>query len=415
MYAPGVRGWWRLIVGLAVAALAATVLSAGGSAGAAVPDKFAFVLYNGGVVGSGTTPAGTSVAVVGTGRYKVTFPGAAAAGGVVHVTAINSTPHWCQVNGFSSVGFDQVVSISCYRVGGAPDFTGFSVLFSSSSGPASAVGAFGYVNSMPSGALVSQYNSVVLGNTVTHIALGQWTVKFPGLSTPGPIDGSLQATAVSPPTVPARCKVLGWSSGSGGQFAQVNCFNAGGAPADTQFTLTYQYQRSLYGGVVPPKYFGYLWNKPVGGPASTNYNSILGPGANTLSPGTLSLVTFPKLAMLPDDIQVTGYGPGSDFCGLNNPWTHVGADTVVRDVNCFTNAGAPSAAGFLVSDNSASEEGRPSGGRLGSAGIRPLICERGGCHHELAAEPVAVALLPRRSGHRRGGTGGRLFGPAGTR
>ena len=59
------------------------------------------------------------------------------------------------------------------------------------------------------------------------------------------------------------------------------------------------------------------------------------------------------IGALPDDIQVTGYGAGSDFCGLNFAWTHAGADTIVRDVNCFTNAGAPSAAGFLISDNSA--------------------------------------------------------------
>jgi hypothetical protein len=272
---------------------------------------------------------------------------------VVHVTAINSVPHWCQVNGFGPSGSDEVVTISCHRVGGAPDFTDFSATFSASSGPASGGGAFGYVNSSPSGALLSQYNSAGLGNTVTHTGIGQWDVQFSGLSTPGPIDGGLQATAVSPPTVPARCKVLGWTSSSSGQFAQVRCWNAGGALADSQFTLTYQYQRSLYGGFAPPKYFGYLWNKPVGGPVATNFNSILGPGANTLSAGTLSLVTFPRIGVLPDDIQVTGSGPGSDFCGLNVAWTHTGSDTIVRDVNCFTNAGAPSAAGFLISDNSA--------------------------------------------------------------
>lgn len=349
-----VRTWLRLLAaGLSVGVLAATVVSVGGPAGAAVPDRFGFVLWNGAVVGSGTTPAGSTVSVVGTGQYKITFAGAAASGGVVHVTAINSAPHWCQVNSFGPSGVDEVVMISCYRVGGAPDFTNFSAIFSSSSGPASAVGSFGYVHSTPTGALVSQYNSAGWANTVIHTGPGQWDVKFPGLSTPGPIDGSLQATAVSSPTVPARCKVLTWSSSSSGQVAQVRCFNAAGALADTRFTLTYQYQRSLYGGFAPPKYFGYLWNKPVGGPPSTNFNSILGPGANTLSPGTLSLVTFPALAMLPDDIQVTAYGPGSDFCGLNFPWTHAGSDTFVRDVNCFTNAGAPSASGFLVSDNSA--------------------------------------------------------------
>jgi len=343
-----------LAAGLSAAALVTGTITAAGPAAAAVPDRFGFVLYSGGaVVGSGTTPAGTTVGVGGVGQYKITFVGAAAAGGVVHVTAINQSPHWCQVNGFGPSGADEVVAVSCYRVGGAPDVTDFSAIFSSSSGAASTLGAFGYVNSLPSGALVSQYNSAGPGNTVTHITTGQWSVKFPGLSSPGPIDGSLQATAVSPPTVPARCKVANWTSSTGGQVAQVNCYNAGGVLADTQFTLTYQYLRSLYGGAIPPKYYGYLWNQPVGGPASTNYNSVLGAGANTLSAGPLSLVTFPKLAVLPDDIQVTGYGPTSDFCGLNVAWTHIGSDTVVRDVNCFTNAGAPSASGFLISDNSA--------------------------------------------------------------
>jgi len=345
----------RLLAGaLTAGALAATVVSSNSSASAAVPDRFGFVLYSGGaVVGSGTTPAGSTVGVIGVGQYKITFVGAARDGGVVHVTAINSAPHWCQVNGFGPSGADEVVTISCHRVGGAPDFTDFSAIFSASSGPASAVGAFGYVNSTPGGGLISQYNSAGLGNTVTHTGIGQWSVKFPGLSTPGPIDGSLQATAVSQVSVPARCKVLSWTSSASGQVAQVTCYDAGGVLADTQFTLTYQYQRSLYGGAIPPKYFGYLWNKPIGGPVSTNYNSIVGPGANTLSAGTLSLVTFPRIGVLPDDIQVTGSGPGSDFCGLNFAWTHAGSDTIVRDVNCFTNSGAPSAAGFLISDNSA--------------------------------------------------------------
>jgi hypothetical protein len=350
----GAGRWMRLLVGgFAAGALAATALSSAGAAGAAVPDRFGFVLWSGGtVVGTGTTPAGTTVSIGGTGIYKIDFVGAAAAGGVVHVTAINSSPHWCQVNGFGPSGADEIVTISCYRVGGAPDFTDFSAIFSSSSGP-TAPGSFGYVNSLPSGALVSQYNSAGPSNVVTHTGTGQWSVKFPGLSTPGPIDGSLQATAVSPPTVPARCKVLNWTSSGSGQVAKVTCYNAAGLLTDYQFTLTYQYQRALYGGFAPPKYFGYLWNQPVGGPVSTNYNNPLGPGANSLTPGSLSLVKFPALAVLPDDIQVTAAGPGSDFCGLNFAWTHSGADTIVRDVNCFTNSGAPSAAGFLISDNSA--------------------------------------------------------------
>jgi hypothetical protein len=347
------RRWWA---GASVAVLATglAVASPGGAAHAAVPDTFGFVLWNGSApVPSGTWPSATTVSVLSVGRYAVVFPGQAATGGVVHVTAINPAPHWCQVNSFGPSGADEKVLISCYRAGGAPDPSSFSAIFDSSSGPASSVGQFGYVNALPSGALVSQYNSAGAGNTVIHTGVGQWAVKFPGLATPGPVDGSLQSTAVNP-QIPARCKVSSWSSSVSGQTAKVSCFDAGGAPLDTQFTLTYQYQRSLYGAVVPPKYFGYLWNTPPLGPPSTNFNNPLGPGANTISSSGvgLSIVKFPNLAVPPDDVQVTAAGSGSEFCGLNGNWTYSGPDTIVRDVNCFTNGGTPINTGFLISDNS---------------------------------------------------------------
>jgi hypothetical protein len=349
-----VKRWLAAVCALAAATIGLTLSGSGNTAHAAVPDRFGFVLWNGAAtVGSGTWPAATTVSVLGPGRYLVKFAGQAAAGGTAHVTAINSAPHWCQLNNFTPSGADELVTISCYKVGGVPDPTAFSAIFDASSGPASSVGSFGYVNSQPSGTIISQYNSALLANSVIHTGVGLWTVKLPGLATPGPIDGSLQSTAVSP-QIPARCKIASWSSGASGQVAQVACFNAGGAPLDTQFTLTYQYLRSLYGAVVPPKYFGYLWNVPPVGPISTNYNNPLGPGANSVSVSGvgLSIVKFPMLAVLPDDIQVTAAGTASDFCGLDNIWTHSGADTIVRNVNCFNNAGAPVSVGSLVSDNS---------------------------------------------------------------
>src|SRR5262249_33740037 len=146
-----------------------------------------------------------------------------------------------------------------------------------------------------------------------------------------------------------RCKVANWASSPAGQQVKVFCFNSAGAPFDTRFHLTFQYQRSLYGAARPPKYFGYLWNKPPLGPPSTNFNSILGPGVNTILPAGvgLSLVTMKAIGFLPDDVQVTAFGGGSQFCGLNFPWTHSGTTVFVRDVNCFTNAGVPINTGFF--------------------------------------------------------------------
>ncbi|MFI5906051.1 hypothetical protein [Dactylosporangium sp. NPDC051541] len=333
-------------------ALSAGALAWTAPASAAMPDRFAFVLWDGtATVATGTTPAATTVVTGPPGRYRIVFPGAAAPRGVVHVTAINAAPHWCQANTWGPSGVDEVVYIDCYKAGGAPDFTPFTAFFERSSPPNIAInGRFGYVDAQPTGALVDSFNSMGGLNSVTPGPVGQWTVKFPALGTPGPVDGSLQATAVSPTA--ARCKVFKWASNASGQTVLVGCFDALGAPVNTRFTLTYQYQTSLYGASWPPKYFGYLWNRPPLGPASTNFNST--GGVNGIGPaGTgLYLLKFPNLAVTPDTVQVTAAGPTSDFCGLNGAWFHFPPDTVVRDVNCFTNAGTPINTGFLISVNS---------------------------------------------------------------
>ena len=163
-----------------------------------------------------------------------------------------------------------------------------------------------------------------------------WQVELPGLITPA-IDGSVQATAIN--DLPARCKVAKWSSSSIGQEITVLCFDPTGSPYDTRFTLTYQYQRSLYGGFAPPP--------------STNFSYLLGPGANSLIPVAtgLSVVVFPMQAKLPDDIQVTASGWNSNFCALSPIWNHSGSDTVVKYVVCFNNSGALADTGYTISDN----------------------------------------------------------------
>lgn len=351
-------GRWRrlrLVAGLGLGlAVGGAVFAVTTSAQAAVPDRFGFVLYNGSVVvPSGTFPPATAVAPGIPGQYKVTFPGQAAKGGVIHVTAINPKAHWCQVDKFTPAGANEVAIVSCYLPSGVRDKTAFSLTFNSSTGTPVGAGRFGYVDTQASGVIVSQYNSAGAANAVSHTAVGQWLVKLPALATPGPQSGSFQATAVNPATG-AHCKVANWASSTSGQLVKVWCFKAGGAFFDTRFHLTFQYQRALYGGAFPPKHFGYLWNRPPLGPPPTNFNSVLGPGANTLAPaGTgLSLLTYKAIGTAPDDVQVTAFGGKSEFCGLNTAWARISGNAVVRDVNCFTSTGTPINTGFFASYNS---------------------------------------------------------------
>ncbi|NUT37621.1 MAG: hypothetical protein HOV79_31640 [Hamadaea sp.] len=341
----------RLLAVLGAAVIAVATL--GTPATAAVPDRLGYVTWSGAaVVASGTTPAATTVVPLGVGRYRVTFPGQGVINGIVHVTAISGTPHFCQPEAWGVSGVDEVVIVRCSKPGGALDNSGFTALFTRSSGPG-ASGPYGYVDANAAGALISQYNSAGAVNTVTPLAVGQWLVRFPGLATPGPIDGSLQATAVNSAAA-ARCKVVKWASGAGGQEATIWCLNAVGGFLNTRFTVSYQHRTTLFGRAYGPNNFGYFWHRPPVGPPPTNFNSILGPGANTLTPAGvgLSLVKFPRIGLLPDHILVTAAGPNTHFCGLNTVWGHAGPDILVRDVNCFTAVGAPVDTGFLVSANS---------------------------------------------------------------
>ncbi|MEV0566543.1 hypothetical protein [Dactylosporangium sp. NPDC050588] len=342
---------------IALVTTLAAVFGAVSPAAAALPDAVGFVLWNGAAtVPSGTWPAATSVSPGPVGIYTIKFPGQAAKGGVVHVTAINSGPRFCQAVKWGPSGTDEIVVVQCSQPGGVLVATAFTALFDSSSAPISSAinGRFGYVDwNDATGTMVDQFNSSGAVNGVTPLGGGVYEVKLPGLSTAGPIDGSLQVTAVN--STPARCKVRNWTSSPAGQVAYVACFTSTGAPFKTRFTLSYQYNQSLWGAGWPPRYFGYLWFRPPVGPPSTNFNSQAGFGVNTLmSAGVgLSLVTFPRLVGLPDTVQVTASGGTSEFCNLLAPWVHSATDTIVRDVACYDSGGARVNTGFLVSANAA--------------------------------------------------------------
>ncbi|MBB5867741.1 hypothetical protein F4553_001120 [Allocatelliglobosispora scoriae] len=348
---------------LAVLAIALTTAVSAVPAHAATPDARAWVLRDQSaatpsVVPYGTFPAATTVSTLAVGRYLVTFPGQGASGGIVHVTAVATTPKWCQAENWFQSGPDELVIIRCHQPGGALVASGFSAFFTSSSPGGSAFGPYGYVDSNASGSIVSQFNSTGAANTSVSGPPGQWTVTFPGLL-PGisALAGGVQATAVNP-QIGARCKVGSWNSVPIGTEVQVYCFNAVGAPLNTRFTATYQFTVALYGANAPPNNHGYVFATPAPGPIQTNYNSQLGFGANTVAPITsppgLAFVTFPNVGAGPNTVQVTAYGTSSNFCGMSNPWINVsgGPSVFVRNVNCFSATGGPATTGFLASTSS---------------------------------------------------------------
>lgn len=338
-------------------------MTAAGSAQAAVPDHWGFAFVNNPSVAgvpvlshqAGSWPAVFHVhsAPAAGMRVLVRFPRIASKNGVVHVTAVNQGAVWCQALSWVPSGPDEVVGVRCYKAGGAPVFSPFTVMYTTSSGAAPAGPQYGYVHFSPASGIVARYNSAGGVNTVTPGLVGVWAVKMPGLGS-AVQQGNVQVTAVNP-TVAAKCEVQKWAWGPGAQAFIVRCFNGGTTPLKTGWTLTYNNVRAVTGTV--PKNRAYTFdNKPllagpyVPAPPGINFNSLGGTNNVRSAGGGLRLVTFPREGLLPDTVLVSPFRSGPGFCNLLTVWATVGGPTgvLVRDVACYTAGGAHKNTASLV-------------------------------------------------------------------
>jgi hypothetical protein len=341
----------------ALAAILATVAygAMGGSpAQAQVPDGrgYGMALWEGQERPVNAAPADTTITHVGVGLYRVVFPGEAARHGVAHVTAISADPVWCQVLALGTAGTAEVVAVGCYRAGGVPADTSFTVSFSGSDSatppPAPELGKFGYLDVHADGTLVTAYNSYGRTNTVTPVSVGVYRVVLPGLGAAGGRRGGLQVTAVNP-GMPVRCKVVTWTTTVAAQDVLVACHNAAGLRTGTRFVLTV-HDRPLWGEQFPWTQYGYMWRQGSTGSEATNFNSLLGAGGNRAldGPNGQVAVELPLLTDRPNTVQLAGFGADASFCALVTKWVVAGIVTFVPGVRCYTSTGAPTSPAFLL-------------------------------------------------------------------
>jgi hypothetical protein len=346
------RMWTASAVFLAAMTFGAS--AAAGAAPALADDSrgYGMALYEGQERPTNAVPADTSIVRVSTGRYRVVFPGAAARYGVVHVAAVNPGPVWCQVLALGTFGADELVSVGCYRAGGASADTHFSISFSGSTiaspPPAPELGKFGHVDARADGTILTAYNSSGLTNTVTPVGAGVYRVQLPGLGAPGGRRGGLKVTAVNAAT-PVRCKVANWSTTTAAQDVTVVCHNPAGVRTNTRFTLTV-HDQPRWGRQFPWKQIGYVLRDASPGSDATNFNSVLGPGGiRTLNgPDGRVNAELPQLITRPDTVQLAAFGTTPDFCTLGQKWFVAGIVTFVPGIRCYTTAGAPSQPSFLL-------------------------------------------------------------------
>jgi hypothetical protein len=340
----------RSLLAAATAMVTAAALLLPAPAQAATPDRWGFAFVKDPTVtvwnplpspyqwGSWKTFAPALVAdgiKVATGRYLVRFPqiGAAGARGIPHVTAVAADGRFCEAVRWNASGADEIVDVQCFKPGGPPIDSPFTVLWTLSSGVVPAANAYASVQATSLGAIVQQYNSTGGAVTVGPSSPGYYTVRFVGVGAPGALSGSVQVTAVQPNAQPRRCKVARWTWSGTDVIALVACYNpATGLLMDAEFVASYHRQRAVTANV--PAYFGYVSNAFTG---QTNYNSLYGFGANSVGG---MVVKYPDLHQKETHAQVTAFGDSSSYCGLEKLWSDV-SGTALVSIACFTNAGTP--------------------------------------------------------------------------
>ncbi|MFI7549596.1 hypothetical protein ACIBQ2_07590 [Micromonospora sediminimaris] len=349
----------RHLAAVLAVVLAAALSITGAPATAATADRFGFAYvddptvplwtplpaaYQFGSWAPGPTATGGKVAP---GRFLVRFPAIGLGSrGNAHVTAVAKDGRFCELVRWGSSGADEIVDVQCFRPGGTPADTPFTVLWTVSSGilPAG-VGAYASAQVL-SNVLAQSYNSTGAPVTVANVAVGIYDVRFRAVGAPlGVLSGNVQVTAQQPNAQPRRCKILRWGAAGLDAVVYVACHDPfTGARMNSDFTVSFHRERSVYASFGPPKHFGYLAT-PFAGP--TNYSYPLGVGANGFGPtgpGTF-VVKFPALHEKSTTAQVTAIGDDPSYCTIQELWAQFGSDAVLP-VACFSNAGRPQDVAF---------------------------------------------------------------------
>jgi hypothetical protein len=366
----GLRGLLAMAIAAPVAAVVVAVSP--GTAAAATPDHWGFAYMNvpvppaAGAVTDPTRQWGSwktafpldQVTVFPgglPGQYRVVFPHLASTRGFAHVTAVANDARWCQIMLTTPSGVDQIVAVQCYKNGGVPDPTTFTIVYSTSSLPPvlPAGTAHAYVKGNPGGGAAYFFNSTGAAVASTRLGLGTYRVSLFGVGT-GVFDGNVQVTSEQPNLPPRRCKVTTWMvTGPTNYDVIVQCYDQANALQDSWFYLSYHRKRAVFGALAPPNNFGYMWLPGLGGPTDFNsvgcVNTVVGSGVGQY------LATFPCIGIRESNVQVTAFGGGPNYCNLQAPWIYsgpTGMDVFVRNVICWNGAGVQAAHNWFLTYSS---------------------------------------------------------------
>jgi len=245
--------------------------------------------------------------------------------------------------------------VMCFTPGGAPIDTRFVASFTNTR--VFSDSAYVWANNMttPSYAPLLTYQSSPYKSpmTISRAGTGNYTVLIPSmtqnsLNDPHGGGGTVIATAYG--SDGTSCNVGSWSQASADVSVNVRCFNSSGAPADSQFSMTYHRKTDLLGRF--SNNHAFVWaNAPFSASytPSANFQFNTQPGDLTISrTGTgVYTVSVPNQAQTGGSVQVTGYGTAATHCKVES-WGPSGSNQAIN-VRCFNASGAAADEYFTMS------------------------------------------------------------------
>ncbi len=179
-----------------------------------------------------------TVTRTGTGTYQVLLPGFTKSGGQVLVTTVGTSGR-CSVQSWSASKSGTTANVTCINSSGAAADMEFTLAYSIGTTlgdiGTQTPGVYAFANKDTTAKYnpATAYNGLTSGSpAVSRSSVGQYSVTIPGK--PSFKSSLALVTAYNPGS--NYCGIVQWTT----TIVYVDCHNATGSPADTEFNLTFQ-------------------------------------------------------------------------------------------------------------------------------------------------------------------------------
>lgn len=181
---------------------------------------------------------------LGTGRYRIVFPGLDVDGGTAAVTAWGDNAATCRMVNWAGTIKGEVFNIACTGPGGVPLDTKSDISFSEGNdylGVNNAQEGYAFADrsmaasySPPVAYSEDEVRAGTPAVTITRQGTGSYQVDFGAAADPG---GYVQVTARGSTT--DTCQAASWSKSNADESVNIQCRTAAGTLADTKFTIQF--------------------------------------------------------------------------------------------------------------------------------------------------------------------------------